>query len=88
MLFLFGVPFNSITLVMPFLIIGVGSDDVFIIIHAMRKSDKKKSLEEQIGSNSALGNTASLLVFSGSYGRSRTLDYCYLCHKHSLLCRR
>ncbi|CAB3398104.1 unnamed protein product [Caenorhabditis bovis] len=45
---LFGVPFNSITLVMPFLIIGVGCDDVFIIIHAMRKTDKTKSLEHQI----------------------------------------
>lgn len=48
LLFLVGVPFNSITFVMPFLIIGVGSDDVFIIIHAMRKTDKKKSLEEQV----------------------------------------
>ncbi|ETN70385.1 patched family protein, partial [Necator americanus] len=47
-LFLLGFPFNSITLVMPFLIIGVGSDDVFIIIHAMRKTDKRKSLEDQI----------------------------------------
>ncbi|KAK5983363.1 hypothetical protein GCK32_008824, partial [Trichostrongylus colubriformis] len=48
LLFLFGFPFNSITLVMPFLIIGVGSDDVFIIIHAMRKTNKKMSLEDQI----------------------------------------
>ncbi|CAI4225069.1 unnamed protein product [Auanema sp. JU1783] len=48
LLFLFGYPFNSITLVMPFLIIGVGSDDVFIIIHAMRKTDKRKGLEHQI----------------------------------------
>lgn len=47
-LFLFGLPFNSITLVMPFLIIGVGCDDVFIIIHAMRKTDKSESLEDQI----------------------------------------
>ncbi|CAL2043930.1 unnamed protein product [Caenorhabditis brenneri] len=47
-LFLFGVPFNSITLVMPFLIIGVGCDDVFIIIHAMRKTNKNDTLEEQI----------------------------------------
>ncbi|GMS80092.1 hypothetical protein PENTCL1PPCAC_2267, partial [Pristionchus entomophagus] len=45
---LVGVPFNSITLVMPFLIIGVGSDDVFIIIHACKKTDKKAPLEEQI----------------------------------------
>ncbi|KIH64161.1 patched family protein [Ancylostoma duodenale] len=48
LLFLMGFPFNSITLVMPFLIIGVGSDDVFIIIHAMRKTDKRTSLEDQI----------------------------------------
>ncbi|KJH46706.1 patched family protein [Dictyocaulus viviparus] len=48
LLFLFGYPFNSIVLVMPFLIIGVGSDDVFIIIHAMRKTDKRMSLEDQI----------------------------------------
>ncbi|VDL82799.1 unnamed protein product [Nippostrongylus brasiliensis] len=47
-LFLLGFPFNSITLVMPFLIIGVGSDDVFIIIHAMRKTCKKMPLEDQI----------------------------------------
>ncbi|VDM70231.1 unnamed protein product [Strongylus vulgaris] len=47
-MFLLGFPFNSITLVMPFLIIGVGSDDVFIIIHAMRKTDKRRPLEEQI----------------------------------------
>ncbi|XGW06923.1 hypothetical protein V3C99_016883, partial [Haemonchus contortus] len=47
-LFLLGFPFNSITLVMPFLIIGVGSDDVFIIIHAMRKTNKRMSLEDQI----------------------------------------
>ncbi|PAV91436.1 hypothetical protein WR25_06406 isoform G [Diploscapter pachys] len=48
LLFLFGFPFNSITLVMPFLIIGVGSDDVFIIIHCMRRTNPKHSLEEQI----------------------------------------
>ncbi|CAI5453366.1 unnamed protein product [Caenorhabditis angaria] len=47
-LLLFGLPFNSIVLVMPFLIIGVGCDDVFIIIHAMRKTDKSQSLEHQI----------------------------------------
>ncbi|KAF8385642.1 ptr-16 [Pristionchus pacificus] len=48
LLALLGVPFNSITLVMPFLIIGVGSDDVFIIIHACKKTDKNAPLEEQI----------------------------------------
>lgn len=48
MLFLLGFPFNSITFVMPFLIIGVGCDDVFIIIHAMRKTNKKMPMEDQI----------------------------------------
>ncbi|RCN39422.1 patched family protein [Ancylostoma caninum] len=57
LLFLMGFPFNSITLVMPFLIIGVGSDDVFIIIHAMRKTDKRTSLEDQIGGRTALAET-------------------------------
>uniref|UniRef100_A0A0N4U1D9 SSD domain-containing protein n=1 Tax=Dracunculus medinensis TaxID=318479 RepID=A0A0N4U1D9_DRAME len=33
-----GNEFNSITLVVPFLIMGVGCDDVFIIVHAWRKT--------------------------------------------------
>ncbi|CAJ0569337.1 unnamed protein product, partial [Mesorhabditis spiculigera] len=48
LLLLIGLPFNSITLVMPFLIIGVGCDDVFIIIHAHRKANKNSSLEDQM----------------------------------------
>ncbi|TKR87382.1 hypothetical protein L596_011787 [Steinernema carpocapsae] len=48
LMLLIGLPFNSITLVMPFLVIGVGCDDVFIIQHAWRKTNKKDNLETRI----------------------------------------
>uniref|UniRef100_A0A1I7Y8Y4 SSD domain-containing protein n=1 Tax=Steinernema glaseri TaxID=37863 RepID=A0A1I7Y8Y4_9BILA len=48
LMLLVGLPFNSITLVMPFLVIGVGCDDVFIILHAWRKTNKEDTLETRI----------------------------------------
>uniref|UniRef100_A0A1I7XIE4 SSD domain-containing protein n=1 Tax=Heterorhabditis bacteriophora TaxID=37862 RepID=A0A1I7XIE4_HETBA len=74
LLFLLGYPFNSIALVMPFLIIGVGSDDVFIIIHAMRKTDKSKGLEEQI-----------VETFSGNDGGGWSLYHGNIRHQYFIL---
>ncbi|VDD91725.1 unnamed protein product [Enterobius vermicularis] len=42
------VPFNSITLVVPFLIIGVGCDDSFIVVHAWRRSKDCSTLQTRI----------------------------------------
>uniref|UniRef100_A0A915C1G2 SSD domain-containing protein n=1 Tax=Parascaris univalens TaxID=6257 RepID=A0A915C1G2_PARUN len=43
-----GFAFNSITLVVPFLIIGAGCDDVFIIVHAWRKTNRSDQLDARI----------------------------------------
>lgn len=48
-MFAFGFAFNSITLVVPFLIIGAGCDDVFIIVHAWRKTNRSDQLDARIG---------------------------------------
>uniref|UniRef100_A0A0N5AXW8 SSD domain-containing protein n=1 Tax=Syphacia muris TaxID=451379 RepID=A0A0N5AXW8_9BILA len=40
LLWIIGLPFNSITLVVPFLIMGVGCDDTFIIVHAWRRINR------------------------------------------------
>ncbi|KAK0411947.1 hypothetical protein QR680_005936 [Steinernema hermaphroditum] len=62
LMLLIGLPFNSITLVMPFLVIGVGCDDVFIILHAWRKTNKEDSLETRIAETMEEGGPSITLT--------------------------
>jgi Niemann-Pick C1 protein len=48
MLFIFGVPFTSITQMLPFIIFGIGMDDSFIVIGAYTRADPRKSAVERI----------------------------------------
>lgn len=42
-------PFNPIVQVLPFLLLGLGVDDTFVIVGAFARTDKKLSAEERIG---------------------------------------
>ncbi|GAX11141.1 hypothetical protein FisN_9Hh232 [Fistulifera solaris] len=48
LLFIFGVPFTSITQMLPFIIFGIGMDDSFIVIGAYTRADPRKSAVERI----------------------------------------
>ncbi|CAB9512172.1 Pick C1-like protein 1 [Seminavis robusta] len=47
-LFIFGVPFTSMTQLLPFVVFGVGLDDTFIITGAYLRSDANLETEERI----------------------------------------
>ncbi|XP_022090440.1 patched domain-containing protein 3-like isoform X2 [Acanthaster planci] len=44
-----GLPFNEVSASMPFLAIGIGIDDMFIMLAAWRKTSIKLSIEERLG---------------------------------------
>ncbi|KAJ8036578.1 Patched domain-containing protein 3 [Holothuria leucospilota] len=43
-----GVPFNQVTVSMPFIILGIGLDDMFIMIAAWRKTDPNLPVKERM----------------------------------------
>jgi hypothetical protein len=47
-MFIIGVPFTSMTQVVPFVMFGIGLDDAFIIWGAYQRSDRDKNVEERI----------------------------------------
>jgi Niemann-Pick C1 protein len=47
-MFIIGVPFTSMTQVVPFVMFGIGLDDAFIIWGAYQRSDRDKTVEERI----------------------------------------
>ena len=47
-LFIIGVPFTSMTQILPFVMFGIGLDDAFIISNAYARQDKRKSPQERI----------------------------------------
>jgi Niemann-Pick C1 protein len=48
LLFIFGVPFTSITQMLPFILFGIGLDDAFIIMGSFVRTDQKKHIEERV----------------------------------------
>jgi len=48
LLFLIGVPFTSMTQILPFIMFGIGLDDAFIISGAYARTDKSKDAVERI----------------------------------------
>lgn len=44
-----GIPVTTITIIVPFLILGIGMDDTFIMLSAWKKTDTKKSVERRMG---------------------------------------
>eukprot|EP00980_Cylindrotheca_fusiformis_P024439 scaffold11923_cov100-Cylindrotheca_fusiformis.AAC.3 len=48
LLFIIGVPFTSMTQVVPFVMFGIGLDDAFIIWGAYKRTDHSKTPEERI----------------------------------------
>eukprot|EP00980_Cylindrotheca_fusiformis_P021987 scaffold8861_cov98-Cylindrotheca_fusiformis.AAC.1 len=48
LLFIIGVPFTSMTQVVPFVMFGIGLDDAFIIWGAYKRTDHSKAPEERI----------------------------------------
>ncbi|CAG9540908.1 unnamed protein product [Cercopithifilaria johnstoni] len=49
LLFWFKFPFLPIVCVVPFLVLAIGVDDVFIFLHCYHQTDPKLSVEERIG---------------------------------------
>ncbi len=48
MLILLGRPFLSLLVVTPFLVLAVGVDDAFLLIHAWQKSDDRKTVPQRL----------------------------------------
>ncbi|CAB9516753.1 Pick C1-like protein 1 [Seminavis robusta] len=75
LLFIFGVPFTSVTTMIPFLLFGVGLDDSFIIFGSYNRTDPRLSAYERIQhtiddvglSISLTTLTSSLAFFMGTF---------------------
>ncbi|XP_072170226.1 patched domain-containing protein 3-like [Diadema setosum] len=66
-----GVNFNIVTSSMPFLILGIGIDDMFIMIAAWRKTNPCKSVEERMGiafSEAAVSITITSITDALAFG--------------------
>ncbi|XP_030839104.1 patched domain-containing protein 3 isoform X3 [Strongylocentrotus purpuratus] len=66
-----GVPFNIVAASMPFLIIGIGIDDMFIMIAAWRKTNPRDSVEERMGhtySEAAVSITITSITDALAFG--------------------
>jgi predicted RND superfamily exporter protein len=48
LMFIFGIPFTSITQLLPFIIFGIGLDDAFIIMGSFSRTDSKKGHVDRI----------------------------------------
>jgi len=48
LMFIIGVPFTSMTQIFPYVMVGVGLDDTFIITGAFGRTDKNKPIEERM----------------------------------------
>jgi len=71
LMFLIGVPFTSMTQILPFIMFGIGLDDSFIIIGEYYRTDKRKTPEERVhdtidvvGSSIFLTSLTSTLAFA------------------------
>ena len=69
--FIIGIPFTSLTTILPFIIVGIGLDDGFIIYGEFTRSNPKKTPEERIhdtihevGSSIFLTTMTTTLAFS------------------------
>ena len=66
-LFLLGVPFTSLTPLLPFILFGVGLDDAFIISGAFARTDHSKNAVERINDTMEdIGNTILLTTLTSS----------------------
>nr|XP_054772736.1 patched domain-containing protein 3-like isoform X1 [Lytechinus pictus] len=66
-----GVPFNIVAASMPFLIIGIGIDDMFIMIAAWRKTNPQDTVEERMGhtfSEAAVSITITSITDALAFG--------------------
>ena len=45
---LLGVPFTSLQQILPFILIGIGVDDAFVIVAAFDRTDKSKPIEDRM----------------------------------------
>eukprot|EP00555_Chaetoceros_dichaeta_P003121 CAMPEP_0198248380 /NCGR_PEP_ID=MMETSP1447-20131203/135_1 /TAXON_ID=420782 /ORGANISM="Chaetoceros dichaeta, Strain CCMP1751" /LENGTH=170 /DNA_ID=CAMNT_0043932731 /DNA_START=121 /DNA_END=629 /DNA_ORIENTATION=+ len=48
LLFIIGVPFTSMTQILPFIMFGIGLDDAFILSGAYKRTDKSKDVVDRI----------------------------------------
>ena len=48
LLFICGVPFTSITQMLPFILFGVGLDDAFVLVGAFDRTDEAASTGERV----------------------------------------
>lgn len=74
LLFIIGIPFTNMNMMLPFVVFGVGLDDTFIITGAyFRTSPKKDTVErihetmEEVGSSISLTTITTMLAFGLGY---------------------
>lgn len=46
---LIGVPFTSISQVVPFIVLGIGVDDMFILVNSFERTDRAESIPRRLG---------------------------------------
>jgi len=71
LIFIIGVPFTSMTQILPFIMFGIGLDDAFILYGAFKRTDKKKDVVdriedaiEEIGTSIFATTITSIVAFS------------------------
>jgi len=67
---LVGLPFIGINMIIPFLMLGIGIDDTFVMLAAWRRSDRRQSTEERMSetySSAAVSITITSLTDALSF---------------------
>ncbi|CAJ0572370.1 unnamed protein product, partial [Mesorhabditis spiculigera] len=70
-LVLIGVPYTDIVAVMPFLVVAVGTDNMFLMVACVRRTNRAWSVERRIGecmSDAAVSITITALTDAFSFG--------------------
>ncbi|CAK0844550.1 unnamed protein product [Prorocentrum cordatum] len=88
-----GIPFTSLQLILPFILVGIGVDNAFVIVGAFDRTAKSKSIEERIrdammleGMSVTMTSATDVLAFlCGATSSYPAVVYFCLCAASSLM---